>query len=95
MKSLLLPSRAFVAVALALATSLHAQSNATPPPLGLLRLKSEARNGDAAPLAAGKFAVDDLSVSGVAGASKSKRNNVDYVALDSGKNQAKGSWVDY
>ena len=86
MKTLLLPSRALlVSVALALTASLHAQSNATPPALGLLRLKSATRANDAAPLAAGKFAVDDLSASGVAGASKSKRNNVDYVALDSGK----------
>ena len=86
MKTLLLPSRALlVSVALALAASLHAQSNATPPALGLLRLKSATRPNDAAPLAAGKFAVDDLSATGVAGATKNKKNNVDYLALDAGK----------
>lgn len=90
MKTLPLSSRALlVPVALAFATSLHAQSNATPPALGLLRLKSATRANDAAPLAAGKFSVDELSASGVAGASKSKRNNVDYVALDSGKEWAR------
>lgn len=90
MKTLLLSSRALlVPVALAFAASLHAQSNATPPALGLLRLKNATRANDAAPLAAGKFSVDDLSTSGAAGASKSKRNNVDYVALDSGKESAR------
>lgn len=85
MKSHLLPSRILFTLALALTATLHAQASATPPALGLLRLKSATRANDAAPLAAGKFAVDDLSATGIAGASKSKRNNVDYVALDSGK----------
>jgi hypothetical protein len=86
MKTLLLPSRVLlVPVVLALIASLHAQSNATPPALGLLRLKSTAKPNDAAPLAAAKFAVDELSTTGVAGASKAKKNNVDYIALDSGK----------
>jgi hypothetical protein len=86
MKPSSLPSRVLlVPVAVALIASLHAQSNATPPALGLLRLKSTAKANDAAPLATGKFAVDDLSAAGVAGAAKSKRNNVDYVSLDAGK----------
>lgn len=86
MKTLLLPSRVlFVSVALAFVASLHAQPSATPPALGLLRLKSTAKANDAAPLATGKFAVDDLSAAGVAGAAKSKRNNVDFVSLDAGK----------
>jgi len=85
MKTLPLPSLAFVAVSLALGASLHGQSNATPPALGLFRLKSATRPNDAAPLPAGKFAVDDLSATGVAGASKAKKNDVDYLALDSGK----------
>ncbi len=84
MKTLLLSSHV-VAGALALMASLHAQSSATPPALGLLRLKSAAKPNDAAPLVTGKFSVDELSASGVAGASKGKRDNVDYVALDSGK----------
>lgn len=91
MKSLLLPSRALFTIALAFAASLHAQSNAarTPPPLGLLRLKSEARTGDAAPVAAAKYSVDDLATTGVTGAAKSKKNNVDYLALDAGKELAR------
>ena len=75
MKTLLLSSRVLFVVALAAAATLHAQSNATPPALGLLRLKNATRASDAAPLAAGKFSVDELSATGVAGASKSKRNN--------------------
>lgn len=86
----LLPSRALlVPFTLALIASLHAQSNATPPALGLLRLKGATRANDAAPLAADKFSVDELSATGVAGASKAKKNNVDYVALDSGKEWAR------
>lgn len=85
MNTLRLPSRLLFAVSLAAAATLRAQSSATPPALGLLRLKSATRANDAAPLAAGKFVVDDLSATGVAGASKAKKNNVDYIALDSGK----------
>lgn len=69
----------------ALVASLPARSSVTPAPLGLLRLKSAARANDAAPLAAGNFTVDDLSATGVAGANKAKKNNVDYLALDAGK----------
>jgi len=85
MKVLLFSRPLFVPIVLAFAASLHAQSNATPPALGLLRLKSTAKPNDAAPLAAAKFAVDDLSATGVAGAAKSKKNSVDYLALDAGK----------
>ncbi|MBI5693184.1 MAG: hypothetical protein HZC55_24165 [Verrucomicrobia bacterium] len=85
MKSLS-PSRVLlVSVVLACAASLHAQSNATPPALGLLRLKSNAKPNEPAPLAAGKFGVDELSATGVVGASKAKKNNVDLLALDAGK----------
>lgn len=72
---------------LSLAATLHAQSNAarTPPPLGLLRLKSERRTGDAALVVATKYSVDDLSAAGVVGASKSKRNSANYLALGAGK----------
>jgi hypothetical protein len=86
MKILILSSRILlVPVAHVLTAPLHAQSNAQPPALGLLRLKNATRENDAAPLAANKFAIDDLSATGVAGASKSKRNNVDYLAFDAGK----------
>jgi hypothetical protein len=84
MKTLLLSSRVLAAT-FALIASLHAQSSATPPALGLLRLKSTAKANDAAPLAADKFAVDDLSATGATGAAKGKKNNVDYLALDAGK----------
>ena len=89
MKTLPLSSGVLFVAALAAATVLHAQSNRTPPALGLLRLKSATRPTDAAPLAAGKFSVDDLSATGVAGVSKAKKNNVDYIALDSGKEWAR------
>jgi hypothetical protein len=84
MKALLFASRALFVVALA-AASLRAQSHVTPAPLGLPRLKSATRANDAAPLATGKFSVDDLSATGVTGANKGKRNDVDCLALDAGK----------
>ena len=55
------------------------------PPLDLLRLKDDPRPGDAAKLVANKFSIDELSPSGVAGASKSKNGDVDVLALDAGK----------
>ncbi len=64
MKSHLLPSRALLAVVLAAAATLHAQSNATPPALGLLRLKTATRANDAVPLAAA-HATSDESENGV------------------------------
>jgi hypothetical protein len=76
-------------IALAFLTSLSAQNSAQPPPHALLRLKSGAKSPDAVPLAAGKFSVDDLSPSGTPGASKSRRNNVDYVALKYGRGWAR------
>lgn len=69
----------------ALGMSLQAQSIAAPTTLGLSRLKNTARANGVLPLAAGKFSVDDLSTRGTAGASKTRRNNVDYLALDSGR----------
>ena len=89
MKTLPLPSRVLFVAALALTATLRAQSNATPPALGLLRLKSAARPNEAAPLVAGKFTVDELSAAGFAGASKARKNNVDYIALDAGKEWAR------
>jgi len=90
MRIILSPGRALlVYVALMFVATLQAHMNATPRALGLLRLRSATHASDPTPLAAGKFAVDDLSASGIAGASKSNRNNVDYVALDSGKEWAR------
>ncbi len=61
----------------------------TPAPLGLLRLQDTTKPGQAAALAVNKFAVDDLSASAATRASKGKRNNVDYIALDTGKEWAR------
>ena len=88
MKSLLLPHRVSFPVALAAISTLHAQSgNAprTPPALGLLRLQTEAKANRAAPLAAGRVSVDDLSAAGIVGVAKEQKNNVDYLTLDAGK----------
>ncbi len=86
MKITPLPSRIFIIpVALALAASLHAQSNATPPALGLLRLKATAKANDAAPLAPGKYAVDDLSTGATTGVTKTKKDDVDLLTLDGTK----------
>ena len=79
-----------VVVALSAAPLLMAQTVApvasrTPAPLGLLRLKDDPKPGEAAKLAAAKFAIDALSPAGVAGASKSQRDAVDVLALDAGK----------
>lgn len=73
---------------LSLTLFLHAQSpNAAriSPPLGLLRLNSVTKPNEAAPLAAAKFNVDTLSATDVAGATKAKKNSIDYLALDGGK----------
>ena len=58
-----------------------------PAPLGLTRLKETAKAGEAAPVTPGKFAPDDLAVAMApnGGASKAKKDNVDYLALDAGK----------
>ena len=71
---------------LLLAQSVQTAVN-TPLPLGLPRTKDVAKPGETAPLVAGKFALDDLSASNAAngGASKAKKDNVDYLALDAGK----------
>jgi len=55
MKTLRFPSRISLTLALVAVASLPAQSAAQPPPLGLLRLKSNAKPTDAAPLVADKF----------------------------------------
>lgn len=82
MKTPLLSDRVrIVPVALALVASLSAQPSA----LGLIRLKNPTRLGDAPRLAAGQFSIDDLAAQGVGGASKGRKNNVDYLALDAGK----------
>lgn len=56
-------------------------------PLGLLRLKDSTTPGGATPVVANKFAIDDLLVANTStgGASKAKKDNVDYIALDAGK----------
>ncbi len=56
-------------------------------PLGLVRLKTDAKPGDAAPLNDAKFTVDLLDVAGASGASKANRHNADYLAIESG-----GEW---
>jgi len=57
----------------------------TAAPLGLLRLKDDPKPGEAAKLAASKFVVDDLSHAGVSGASKSRKDEVDVLELQAGK----------
>jgi hypothetical protein len=54
----------------------------TPAPLGLLRLQESSKPGQAAALAAAKFAVDDLSVGAAPGASKARKGEVDVLSLD-------------
>ncbi|MGH7957175.1 MAG: hypothetical protein ACREH8_09195, partial [Opitutaceae bacterium] len=56
----------------------------TAAPLGLLRLKDAPKAGEAAKLAASKFAIDDLSLGASAGASKSKKDEIDVLALEPG-----------
>lgn len=68
---------------------LGAQSVATAPrvatPLGLLRLQAAAKSGEAAKLVPLRFAVDALPVNGLAGVSKSQKDNLDTLVLDAGK----------
>ena len=86
MKILPLSRRALlVPIALAFAASLHAQSSATPPVLGLLRLKSSTKANEAAPLAVTKFTVDNLAANAAAGAAKIKKDDLEVLALDAGK----------
>ncbi len=56
-----------------------------PAPLGLLRLTDNPKPGQAAALAAGKFAVDDLAANAAPGAAKGKKDDVDVLTLESGK----------
>ncbi len=53
--------------------------------LGLLRLEANAKRTDAASVVSDKFTIDALSTTGVAGAGKAKKNNVEYLVLDAGK----------
>jgi hypothetical protein len=55
--------------------------------LGLLRLKGEDKSNEGAPLAVNKFSIDDLAPANAAsgGANKAKKDNVDYIALEAGK----------
>ncbi|MGH7957354.1 MAG: hypothetical protein ACREH8_10115, partial [Opitutaceae bacterium] len=68
---------------------LHAQSTVpsarAPAPLGLFRLKDEAKPDKPAPLAATKFAVDELAPAAAAGVTKSRKNDLDVLILDAGK----------
>lgn len=70
----------FVAVGVQL--HLPAATPRTPAPLGLLRLQETAKPGQAAALAANKFAVDDLSAGAAVGASNSRKNDIDVLTLD-------------
>jgi hypothetical protein len=60
-----------------------------PPTLGLLRANGGSKPGEVAFLTSDKFSIDPLSTSGAPGASKSAKNNVDYLALDANK-----SWLE-
>lgn len=85
MKTLHLLIRVLFAVTCTVVASLYAQSNATAPALGLLRLKATAKANDATPLAPGKYAVDDLSTGAATGVTKAKKDDVDFLSLDGGK----------
>ena len=69
------------------AGELNAQPTAarTPAPLGLLRLKDDPKPGQAAALTASKFTVDDLAANAAPGAVKGKKDDVDVLTLDAGK----------
>ena len=54
-----------------------------PAPLGLLRLQDTVKPGQAPALAAARFAVDDLSTGSTAGVSKSRKDDVDVLTVDS------------
>ncbi len=57
----------------------------TPAPLGLLRLQNTPKPGQAPALTTNKFAVDDLSAGTALGASKSRKDDVDLLALDANR----------
>lgn len=54
-------------------------------PLGLPRLKAQAKPGEAAPVARAKFADSDLTVRGVAGARNGEKRGARFLALDAAK----------
>jgi len=54
-------------------------------PLGLQRLDTQSHAGQPAGLAAAKVTLDDLSSAGVAGATKGRKDNADYLALEAGR----------
>ena len=66
-----------------------AQPAATPArvaaPLGLSRLQDTIKPGEAGKLVETKFAVDALPANGLAGVSKAKKDNLDTLVLDAGK----------
>ncbi len=74
-------SRISVHVLLAAAAGHAAQ----PAPIGLLRLRDNAKPGAPTQLAAGRFAVDALAPGAVPGAAKAKRNDVDVLVLPAGQ----------
>ena len=82
MKSL--RSAALVAL---LASNLCAQiaNPQTPAPLGLLRLKADPKPGAAAQLIAARFTVEDLVAGSAPGVARSRRDDVDVLTLDAGK----------
>ena len=57
----------------------------TSPPLGLPRLKEQAKPGEAAPVARAKFADADLTVRGVTGARNGEKRGAKFLALDATK----------
>jgi hypothetical protein len=57
----------------------------TPAPLGLLRLGNDAKPGQPDALAPSKFAVDDLAPNMTIGASRVKKDGVDVLTLDAGR----------
>jgi hypothetical protein len=84
MKSSLL----FAFTSVMVVASLQAQSPAQPAPLGLLRLHSAPQPGQAAALAPGRFAVDELAPGAAGGANRFRKDNVDLLSL-----APRGEWT--
>ena len=84
MKTLPIPASFFALLSLGLAVS---TLNAQPAPLGLLRLQPATRPGQAAALAPGRYAVDELAAGAAAGAGRIRQNDVDLLAVAPG-----GEW---
>jgi hypothetical protein len=89
MNTLSLEKALVAVVAVSTLTLLPAQPSATtlraPAPLGLPRLQTETKLGQTPALAPDRYAIDDLTASAAAGASRSRRDEVDVLALDAGR----------